>query len=62
MGWVCGRKLEAGGRPLTVDKIYGRQWEGKFWKDRWCGNLLLGESFIVLFFLVTTEDAWVAEV
>ena len=34
----------------------------RFWKDRWCGDSLLCESFPSLFALSTEKEAWVADV
>lgn len=34
----------------------------KFWKDKWCGGLLLGEAFPALFSTATTKDTWVVKV
>ncbi|RVW30248.1 hypothetical protein CK203_088710 [Vitis vinifera] len=33
----------------------------KFWKDKWCGGLLLGEAFPALFSTATTKDTWVVK-
>ncbi|RVX22609.1 putative ribonuclease H protein [Vitis vinifera] len=34
----------------------------RFWKDRWCGDEALSISFPSLYALVTSKEAWVAEV
>ena len=34
----------------------------RFWRDRWCGDCLLCESFPSLFALSIEKEAWVAEV
>ena len=34
----------------------------RFWKDRWCGDEALRISFPSLYALVTSKEAWVAEV
>ncbi|RVW42821.1 hypothetical protein CK203_079929 [Vitis vinifera] len=34
----------------------------RFWKDRWCGDSLLCESFPSLFALSAEKEAWVADV
>ena len=34
----------------------------RFWKDRWCGDDALTISFPSLYTLVTSKEAWVAEV
>lgn len=33
----------------------------KFWKDRWCDNELLCDSFPSLFALASSKEAWVAD-
>ena len=33
----------------------------KFWKERWCSDLSLEESFPSLFFIALTKDALVAK-
>ena len=30
----------------------------KFWKDKWCGNGLLCNSFLSLFALASSKDVW----
>ncbi|RVW61029.1 hypothetical protein CK203_045822 [Vitis vinifera] len=45
-----GRK-EEGGVPMKV----------RFWKNKWCGNNTLHDSFPSLFALVVSKDAWVAD-
>ena len=34
----------------------------RFWRDRWCGDSPLCESFPSLFALSTEKEAWVADV
>ena len=33
---------------------------GRFWKDKWCGNNTLRDSFPSLYALADSKDAWVA--
>ena len=34
----------------------------KFWKDRWCKDLLLRDAFLDLFSIASSKDAWVVDV
>ena len=34
----------------------------KFWKDGWCGDSSLLESFLTLFFTASDEDSWTTKV
>ena len=36
--------------------------EYEFWKDRWCSDSLLRESFLALFSMATAKNPWVVEV
>ena len=34
----------------------------KFWKDRWCWDLSLGDTFSGLYAIASSKDAWVVGV
>ena len=36
--------------------------QAKFWKDRWCGDLLLTDEFPGLYAIASFKDAWVVDV
>ena len=40
----------------------GSSWRVKFWKDKWCGDEPLCESFPSLFSISLSKDAWVSDV
>ena len=33
----------------------------KFWKDKWCGDSSLRESFLELYSIAFSKDAWVSD-
>ncbi|RVW99516.1 putative ribonuclease H protein [Vitis vinifera] len=47
-------------RPLAYQ--VGSGWRVKFWKDKWCGDEPLCESFPYLFSISLSKDAWVSDV
>ena len=51
-----------GGRPSKVGSGLSGGWRVKLWKDKWCGDLTLRETFTALFSISFTKDAWVAEI
>ena len=62
--------LELGfGRPSGWEGIHnktsfimGNGKRVKFWKDKWCGDTTLRESFPSLCIIALTKDAWVVVV
>ena len=63
MGWVYGRKLEEKG-PWCLKILFFFVGDGRrmrFWKDKWCGNNSLCDSFPSLYALAYSKDAWVAD-
>lgn len=45
-------KTNSGPEVSLVDLV-------KFWKDRWCRELSLRDSFLVLYSIASSRDAWV---
>ena len=51
-------------RPLVNNKlsfVVGNGLRLKFWRDVWCRNTPLCESYPSLFALASSKDAWVGE-
>ena len=42
--------------------LLGNGWRVKFWKDKWCGATPLCVSFLSLFALAVSKEAWVKAV
>ena len=58
--WDFGRKL---GRISFAKKkkvvfSVGDDRRVKFWKDKWCGNIALYDSFPSLYALAASKEAW----
>ncbi|RVW88908.1 hypothetical protein CK203_045051 [Vitis vinifera] len=59
--WKAIRKEWLGMYSSLAFRV-GNGWRVRFWKDKWCGDEPLYESFPSLFAISQAKDAWVSEV